>query len=71
MVIALPPSVEEQLRDLAARQGREMDTVVVDALRQYLEASAITDLDAADVGEAQLRLVNELPNAPAWNPREA
>jgi predicted transcriptional regulator len=71
MTITVPASVEEQLRDLAAKQGREMSTVVEDALRQYLELTSITDLEAADVGETQLRLVNELPHAPAWNPREA
>ena len=70
MTIALPPGVEGKLRDLAARQGREISTVVEDALRQYLESTAITDLVVADIGEAQLRLLNELPNAPAWLPRK-
>src|SRR5436305_10483479 len=60
MSIELPAQVEEQLRNLAARQKRDIGSLVGEAIRQYLEAEAITDLDAADVAEAQLALVGEL-----------
>ena len=57
MSIELPAQVEEQLRNLAARQKRDIGSLVGEAIRQYLEAEAITDLDAAEVAEAQLALI--------------
>jgi len=66
MMIELPASVEEQLRDLADKQGRNVRALVEEAIRQYLEALAITDLDVADIAEAQVALVRELPDVPAW-----
>jgi len=62
--IELPGSVEEQLRTLAARQGRDVRALVEEAIRQYLEAAAITDVDANDIAEAQAALLRELPNIP-------
>jgi predicted transcriptional regulator len=64
--IELPGSVEEQLRTLAAKQGRDVRALVEDAIRLYLEAAAITDLGAADVAEAQAALLEELPHIPDW-----
>jgi len=66
MMIELPASVEEQLRDLADKQGRNVHVLVEEAIRQYLEALAITDLDVVDIAEAQVALVRELPDVPAW-----
>jgi len=60
--IDLPGSVEEQLRNLAVKQGRDVRTLVEEAIRQYLDAAAITDLDATQVAEAQLALLDELPD---------
>ena len=40
--------------------------IVEEAIRQYLESAAITDLDAADVAEGQSELLKELPRLPAW-----
>jgi hypothetical protein len=57
MTIELPATVEKELRDLAVTQSRDVGELVVEAVRQYLEASAITDLDAADVAEAQMKLI--------------
>lgn len=71
MSIDLPGSVEEQLRSLAAKQGRELRTLVEEAIRQYLESAAITDLDASQVAEAQAALLGELPNIPEWKARNA
>lgn len=62
----MPHSVEEQLRTLATRQGRDVGALVEEAIRQYLEAAAITDLDADDVTEAQAALLGELPRVPDW-----
>lgn len=71
MSIELPGSVEEQLRTLAARQGRDVRALVEEAIRQYLEAAAITDLDANDVAEAQAALLGELPQVPDWKAGDA
>jgi len=40
MSIELPGSVEEQLRNLAAKQGRDVRTLVEEAVRQYLKSAA-------------------------------
>ena len=48
--IELSSRVEEQLRDLAARQGRNVAALVEDAVRQYIEAAAITDVEPSEVG---------------------
>jgi predicted transcriptional regulator len=64
--IELSRSVEEQLRNLAARQGRDISALVEDAVRQYLEAAAITDVEPSEVAEAQAALLGELPDVPVW-----
>lgn len=66
MSIELPGSVEEQLATLAAKQGRDVRALVEEAIRQYLEASAITDVDASELAEAQVALLGELPAIPDW-----
>lgn len=71
MSIDLPGSVEEQLKTLAARQGRDVRALVEEAIRQYLEAAAITDLEANDVAEAQAALLGELPHIPDWKAGDA
>jgi predicted transcriptional regulator len=60
MTIELQGSIEEQLRDLATRQGRQLGVLVEEAIREYLEAASITDLDASEVAEAQVTLAAEL-----------
>jgi predicted transcriptional regulator len=69
--IELPSSVEGQLRTLAARQGRDVRALVEEAIRQYLEAVAISDLDATDVAEAQTAILTELPPVPNWKASDA
>jgi predicted DNA-binding protein len=69
--IDLPLSVEEQLRTLAARQGRDVRTLVEEAVRQYLESAAITDLDSSQVAEAQAALLSELPTVSDWKADDA
>ncbi len=66
MTIELPGIVEEPLRNLAERQKRDVNTLVAEAVRQYLEAEAITDLDTAEVAEAQLALASELRGVAPW-----
>ena len=71
MTIELPEIVEEQLRHLAAKQGRDVRALVEDALRQYVEFAAITDLEAAQVAEAQAELLGELPKISDWKADDA
>ncbi|MCM3900165.1 MAG: ribbon-helix-helix protein, CopG family [Pyrinomonadaceae bacterium] len=71
MSIELPRSVEEQLRNLAAKQGRDVRTLVEEAVRQYLESAAITDLDATQVAETQAALLGELPDVSDWKADDA
>ena len=71
MSIELPGSIEEQLRSLAARQGRDVRTLVEEAIRQYLEAAAITDVDANELAEVQAVLLGELPHIPDWKAGDA
>jgi predicted DNA-binding protein len=66
MSIELPGGVEEQLRALAQKQGRDVRDLVEEAVRQYLEAVAIIEVDSDDVAEAQAALLSELPEFPDW-----
>lgn len=66
MSIELPIGVEEQLRTLAARQGRDVGVLVEEAVRQYLEAAAITDVDAGEGAETQDALLAELSDISDW-----
>ena len=66
MTVELPGTVEEELRALAMRQGRDIGRLIEDAIRDYLAASAITDVDDADIAEAQAKLIGELRGIPAW-----
>lgn len=71
MTVELTGSVETQLRDLASKQGRNVGALVEEAVREYLEAAAITDLEPADVAEAQVVLVGELGEMPEWKDGDA
>jgi hypothetical protein len=66
MTIDLHSIVEEQLRDLAKEQNRDMAELIEDAVRLYLEAVAITDLEPHQVADAQTKLLSELPAIPSW-----
>ena len=66
MTIELPARVEEELRVLAVTQSRDMGAILEDAIRLYIEASAITDLGAAEVAEAQMALAGELRGIEEW-----
>ena len=60
MVIQMDVQTEQELRRLAGRQGRALAEVVEAALRSYIEAEAMTDIDSADVAATQSALVAEL-----------
>jgi len=67
MTIDLPSVVEDQLRDLAKRQNRDIAELIEDAVRQYLEAAAITDVDPNQVAETQAELLGELSPISKWD----
>ena len=71
MTIDLPSVVEEQLRELAKRQNRDIAELIEDAVRQYLEAAAITGLDPNQVAETQAKLLRELPPISKWEVDDA
>jgi len=60
MTIDFPATLEKELHDLAVMQSRDIGEIVEEAVRQYLEAAAITDLDSDQVGETQVALAGEL-----------
>jgi predicted transcriptional regulator len=64
--IELTGTEEEQLRELAARTGRDVRLLAQEAIRQYVEALAIADLDPGQVAETQSALVAELPGISDW-----
>lgn len=66
MTIELKGGVEEQLRDLAVRQGREIGVLVEEAVREYIEGTSITDLGSSEVAETQVELLGELRGVPGW-----
>ncbi len=66
MSFELPVGIEKQLRSLAAIQGREVGALLEEAVRQYVEAVAITDVENREVAEAQAALLTELPEICDW-----
>jgi len=68
MTVELPSTVEQELRMLAAKRGLEISALLETAVRRYLEAEAITDLDGGEVAEAQMELAGELRDVPEWKP---
>lgn len=66
MTVELTGRVETQLRDLASKQGRNVNALVEEAVREYLEAAAITDLEPSEVAETQAALIGELGELSEW-----
>jgi predicted transcriptional regulator len=71
MTIDLPGVVEQQLRELAKKQNRDVADIIEDAVRQYLEAASITNLDAEQVAETQAKLISEMPPLSKWKVDDA
>ncbi len=71
MTIDLPSVIEDQLRDLAKRQNRDIAELIQDAVRQYIETAAITDLEPNQVAETQAKLLSELPPISKWEVDDA
>jgi len=69
MPIELSSAVEKQVRLLARRQRKAVRAVVEDAVRLYVEAASITDLEPGDVAATQEALASELPKLAPWKAR--
>ena len=65
MVIQVDERIEQELRRLAGYQGRALADVVEAALRSYIDAEAITDLEPSDIAAAQIALLSELTDIAA------
>jgi predicted transcriptional regulator len=70
MVIQVDDRIEQELRRLAGHQGRALADVVEAALRSYIDAEAITDVEPSDVAAAQMALLSELTDIAAPQPGE-
>ena len=66
MTIDISNSIEQQLRGIAQREGRDVGAVLEEAIRLYVEAASITDLDPDDVAETQVALAGDLSGIPSW-----
>lgn len=66
MMIEIKGATEEQLRDLAVRQGWNIYVIVEEAVREYLEGASITDMSNSEAAEAQVELLGELHGDPGW-----
>lgn len=66
MSIELSSVAEAQVRVLAAKTGRDVRVLVEEAIQQYAESIAITDVEPGDVANAQTALLPELPDIAAW-----
>lgn len=66
MTFEVSPQLENRLRDIAGRQGRDLDAVVDEALRRYIIEASIGDLSPAEVAATQEKLAREL-NVEPWS----
>lgn len=67
MTVHLSGELETALRQLAGLRGEKSDSLVDEAIQQYIDAAGITDVTSADVGVTQEALLGELRNAPSWS----
>lgn len=67
MTVHLSDNLLESLRKLADAQGREMDVIVDEAVREYLVASSITDVTPEEIAATQLGLIPELEGIEPYN----
>jgi predicted transcriptional regulator len=66
MTVHLSECLEDELRRLATLRGQGIDAIVEEAVRQYLDAVAITDVTDTDLAATQTRLMDEMPRQEGW-----
>lgn len=69
MTIELSTTIEKQVRLLARKQRKAVRAVIEDAVRLYVEAASITDLEPHEVAATQEALAAELPRLAPWKAR--
>ncbi len=67
MTIHLSDQLVSRLSELAHQEGRDLERLVEDAVRRYLEDAAITDVTPEEIAETQDKLVPELINFEPWD----
>lgn len=67
MTIELPREIETELLAVAEKQGRAVRAVIEDAVQQYLDGTAITDLESADVAAVQISVLGDLSYPADWD----
>ncbi|MDM8007474.1 MAG: ribbon-helix-helix protein, CopG family [Phycisphaerae bacterium] len=65
MTVHLSECLEDELRRLATLRGQGIDAIVEEAVRQYLDAVAITDVTDTDLAATQIKL-DEMPRQEGW-----
>jgi len=53
MTVQVSSDLVEALRCPATEQGRDLESLVEEAVRNYLAAAAITDVEPGEIGETQ------------------
>ena len=66
MTFDLSNSLENELRHLAGVRGKGIEILVEEAVREYLDAAAITDVSPMDVAATQSCLLGELADLTPW-----
>ncbi|MBI2433227.1 MAG: ribbon-helix-helix protein, CopG family [Candidatus Hydrogenedentes bacterium] len=67
MTIELPDSLVDQLQSAASTQGRDIRALVEEAVRDYLEWTAVTETTGEEVGESQVAMLGELTDFGSWD----
>ena len=68
MTVHLSDNLADALKRLAQEQGKGMDRVVEEAVKDYLTAAAITDISTDDLAATQASLLPELDRVMGCNP---
>jgi predicted transcriptional regulator len=66
MALALSPTLVRRLQELARSRGVDAQRLLDDAVEQFVEAAAITDLTPEDVARTQEAMLGEL-GLPEWD----
>ena len=66
MTVHLSGSLEGELERLARLRGQGVEALVEEAVRQYLDAAAITDVSPEDLAQTQSAMAGELEAWSAW-----
>jgi len=66
MTVHLSGSLENELERLASLRGQGVEFLVEEAVRQYLDAAAITDVSPEDLAQTQAAMAAEIEGLSTW-----